>query len=67
MKAPNWAFLVGPAGNQVEVHVNDRGSIVWSSDWCRMDGLARDGYLTRKNYGPATFGHVEYFVPEAAK
>ena len=64
---PPYARLVGPADSQVEVHVNDSGGVVWSSDWTRMDDLARAGYLTRKNYGPATYGHVDYFVPEVTK
>ena len=68
MKAPDYARLIGPAGSQVEIHVNDQSGVVfWSSDWCRMDDLARAGYLTRKNYGPATYGHVDYFTPEVAK
>ena len=67
MKAPDYARLVGPAESQVEVHVNDSGSVLWSSDWSRMDDLVRDGHLTRKSYGPATYGHVDYFIPEVAQ
>ena len=67
MKAPDYARLIGPAESQVEVHVNDSGSVLWSSDWSRMDDLARAGYLARRNCGPATFGHVDYFVPEVAR
>ena len=68
MKAPDYARLIGPAGSQVEIHVNDQSGVVfWSSDWCRMDDLARAGYLTRKNYGPDTYGHVDYFAPGVAR
>lgn len=39
------------------------GNVSWMSDWTRCDELANAGLLTRKNYGPATYGHTDFFVP----
>lgn len=39
------------------------GNVFWMSDWSRCDELANRGLLRRKSYGPATYGHVDFFVP----
>jgi hypothetical protein len=32
------------------------------SDWARAEQLVAQGILTARSYGPATYGHVSYFV-----
>ena len=32
------------------------------SDWARAEQLVAQGVLTARSYGPATYGHVSYFV-----
>ncbi len=47
----------------VEVHLSrPGGGVIWCNDWRRIDELVTLGYLTRKHYGPATYGHCDYFV-----
>lgn len=55
--------FVGPAPS-LEIHVDSSGRVYWSHDWRRMDDLVSAGYLSCRNYGPDTYGHVEYFLPE---
>lgn len=32
------------------------------SDWGRAEQLVAQGVLTARSYGPATYGHVSYFL-----
>lgn len=47
----------------VEIRATDDRRVFWMSDWTRCDELAERGYLNRKNYGPSTYGHVDFFIP----
>lgn len=35
--------------------------VVWCSHWALLDDLVAAGVLRRDNYGPATYGHCDYF------
>ncbi len=49
----------------VEVHFCGPGrGVCWCSAWEQIDELVDRGYLRRVNYGPATYGHVGYFIVE---
>lgn len=48
------------------VKVTPAGRVYWCSDWSRISELEQRGYLTHEHYGPATYGHVEYFLDHRA-
>ena len=50
----------------VDVRANDDGNVSWMSDWARCDELADAGLLRRVNYGPATYGHTDFFLVRSA-
>ncbi len=53
-------------GTPVTLRTNDRGTVVWSDRWELIHRVEAAGFLTHKHYGPATFGHVDYFLTPAA-
>lgn len=48
------------------VRTTAEGRIYWSDGWERMHQLEDMGYLRHEHYGPATYGHVDYFVKSLA-
>ncbi len=33
-------------------------------DWAMLQACVADGLITKRSYGPQTYGHTDYFLPE---
>ena len=50
-------------GIEVEVQLSGptRG-VLWCSHWELIDRMVELGFLVRRCYGPAFYGHCDYFI-----
>jgi hypothetical protein len=50
-------------GEQVEVHFTRRGGpAFWCSHWEKIWELVKRGMLRTEHGGPATYGHVDFYM-----
>ncbi len=47
----------------VRITADPDGSVSTMSDWTRADDLVRAGMLTRRDFGPDTYGAATYHLP----
>ncbi len=47
----------------VRITADPDGSVSTMSDWTRADDLVRAGVLTRRDFGPDTYGAATYHLP----
>ena len=52
------------AGEVVEIKHSKSGFVYWLSNWSLADALVTAKILRKENYGPAFYGHVDYFLRE---
>ena len=45
----------------VEVHTNERGLVIWMSDWKRCYEFVQRGFFTKKFYRNS-YGHTDFYI-----
>lgn len=53
------------AGTTFGVHVNERGVVDWSDDWCALVDASLAGQIARRDLGPSAYGDTELVMPES--
>jgi hypothetical protein len=58
------SFSLNWEGIEVTGSIQGQNPIHWCNDWANIDALVVEGYLRRIHRGPATYGHVDYYLSD---